>query len=87
MTNLTVDKTGTIQFDVLEVGDYKFIIQTPENSKGNKEKKEKAIEKASSGLKDTLKHVNIGVFKTLLFSNLFSDLIKVSLTSIYGLPH
>lgn len=56
MTNLTVGSNGEIQFDVLEAGNYKFIIKTPEsNNGGNESKKEKVIEKASSGLKDTLK--------------------------------
>lgn len=54
MTNLTV-KEGTIQFDVLEAGNYKFIIQAPENNKGNNNNKKKVVEKATSGLKDTLK--------------------------------
>jgi len=53
MTNLTVDKNGTIQFEVLEAGDYKFIIQTPENLSPGKQKKVK--EKATSGLKDNIK--------------------------------
>lgn len=53
MTNLTV-KEGIIQFDVLEAGNYKFIIRTPENTNGNNSKKKK-VEKATSGLKDTLK--------------------------------
>lgn len=53
MINLSVDKNGTIQFEVLEAGNYKFIIQTPENPNPGKQKKVK--EKATSGLKDTLK--------------------------------
>ncbi|HEX2846946.1 MAG TPA: hypothetical protein VHN59_10390 [Chitinophagaceae bacterium] len=52
MTNLRVDNNGTIQFEVLEAGDYKFIIQTPESP--NQQNK-KVVEKATSGLKDTLK--------------------------------
>ncbi|MGN6490979.1 MAG: hypothetical protein ACTHLE_03205 [Agriterribacter sp.] len=55
MTNLTVGSNGEIQFDVLEAGDYKFIIETPKGNNGNENNKEKVIEKASSGLKDTLK--------------------------------
>lgn len=54
MTNLKVDEKGTIQFDVLEAGDYKFIIQTPEDPAQQKTKK-KVVEKATSGLNDTLK--------------------------------
>ncbi|MCP9750541.1 hypothetical protein [Ferruginibacter sp. HRS2-29] len=54
MTNLTV-KAGIIQFDVLEAGNYKFNIQTPGNTNGSKKEKEKVKEKATSGLKDTLK--------------------------------
>lgn len=53
MTNLSVGEDGTIQFDVLEAGDYKFIIQTAEETKNKP--KEKVKEKATSGLKDTLK--------------------------------
>ncbi|RQO68944.1 hypothetical protein DBR40_18330 [Pedobacter sp. KBW01] len=51
MINLKVDQKNTIQFEVLKAGDYKFIIQTPGKTNGNK----KVKEKASSGLKDTLK--------------------------------
>lgn len=54
MINLTV-KEGIIQFDVLEAGNYKFLIQTPGNTNGNNSKKKKVVEKATSGLKDTLK--------------------------------
>lgn len=54
MTNLTVSNNGIIQFDVLEAGNYKFIIQTPEDPAQQKTKKNK-VEKATSGLKDTLK--------------------------------
>lgn len=53
MTNLSISQDGVIQFDVLEAGDYKFIIQTPEQ--GKNKSKEKVKEKATSGLKDTLK--------------------------------
>ncbi|PZR23839.1 MAG: hypothetical protein DI535_23120 [Citrobacter freundii] len=53
MTNLMVDDKGTIKFDVLEAGNYKFIIQTPEDPAQQKGKK--VVEKATSGLKDTLK--------------------------------
>jgi hypothetical protein len=53
MINLTVDNNGTIQFDVLEAGNYKFIIQTPEEPAQQKTKKPR--ERATSGLKDTLK--------------------------------
>lgn len=59
MTNLTIDKDGTIQFEVLEAGDYKFLIEAGEgtNNTGSKEKKEKAkvVEKATSGLKDVVR--------------------------------
>ncbi|MGN6292108.1 MAG: MSCRAMM family protein [Chitinophagaceae bacterium] len=55
MTNLSVDKDGTIEFEVLEPGNYKFIIQAPENMNENKKGKEKVKEKATSGLKDVLK--------------------------------
>lgn len=54
MTSLMVDDKGTIKFDVLEAGNYKFIIQTPEDPAQQKGKK-KVVEKATSGLKDTLK--------------------------------
>ncbi|MCW0217080.1 MAG: hypothetical protein OJI67_02045, partial [Prosthecobacter sp.] len=54
MTSLMVDDKGTIKFDVLEAGDYKFIIQTLEDPAQQKGKK-KVVEKATSGLKDTLK--------------------------------
>ena len=53
MINLSV-KEGIIQFDVLEAGDYKFLIQTPGNTNETQSKK-KVVEKATSGLKDTLK--------------------------------
>jgi hypothetical protein len=53
MINLAVDNNGTIQFEVLEAGDYKFIIQTPEEPGQQKTKKPK--DRATSGLKDTLK--------------------------------
>jgi hypothetical protein len=53
MTNLSVSNDGMIRFDVLEAGNYKFIIQTPGEPAQQKTKKVK--EKATSGLKDTLK--------------------------------
>ncbi|HVW62425.1 MAG TPA: hypothetical protein VHC48_20380 [Puia sp.] len=55
-TNLTVNSQGQIGFEVLEAGDYKLIIeaQAPGNPPANETRK-KVIEKASSGLKDTLK--------------------------------
>jgi hypothetical protein len=55
-TNLTVNSQGQIGFEVLEAGDYKLIIEAP--APGNppaNETRKKVIEKASSGLKDTLK--------------------------------
>lgn len=54
MTNLTVDKNGNIRFEVLEAGNYKFMAETPDNTNQQKTKK-KTVEKATSGLKDTLK--------------------------------
>ncbi|SOD19983.1 hypothetical protein [Pedobacter xixiisoli] len=52
--NLTINDKGQVGFEVLETNDYKLIIQTPEAP--NKEaKKKKVVEKATSGLKDTLK--------------------------------
>ena len=36
MINLSVGEDGTIQFEVLEAGDYKFIIQTPEATNNTK---------------------------------------------------
>ncbi len=41
MTSLTVDDEAMIQFEVLEVGDYKFVIQTAGNIP--KEKKENSV--------------------------------------------
>ena len=35
MKNLVVDDQGNIRFEVLEAGNYKFIIQTPETTDGN----------------------------------------------------
>lgn len=57
MTNLSVDQDGSIQFEVLEAGDYKFIIQAPENPNESnpKNKGGKVVEKATSGLKDVVK--------------------------------
>lgn len=52
--NLTVNDKGEIGFDVLETGNYKLIIQTPETPKAEDSKK-RVVEKATSGLKDTLK--------------------------------
>lgn len=52
--NLTINDKGQIGFEVLEAGDYKLIIQTPE-ALGTGTKKGKVVEKATSGLKDTLK--------------------------------
>lgn len=52
--NLTVNDKGQVGFDVLEKGSYKLIIQTPETPNADA-KKEKVVEKATSGLKDTLK--------------------------------
>lgn len=54
MTNLTVDSNGNIRFEVLEAGNYKFMVETPGNTNQQKTKK-KTVEKATSGLKDTLK--------------------------------
>ncbi|MFT3678000.1 MAG: hypothetical protein QM781_19065 [Chitinophagaceae bacterium] len=54
MTNLTVDRNGNIRFEVLEAGNYKFMVETPDNTNQQKTKK-KTVEKATSGLKDTLK--------------------------------
>ncbi|MBS1563352.1 MAG: hypothetical protein JST39_03140 [Bacteroidetes bacterium] len=53
-TNLTVNSKGQIGFEVLEGGDYKLIIEAsgPNNTPSQKTKK---VEKATSGLKDTLK--------------------------------
>lgn len=56
MTNLTVSPDGLIQFDVLEAGDYMFIIQTKQDAEINSNNsRKKKVEKATSGLKDTLK--------------------------------
>lgn len=57
MTNLGVSNEGRIEFEVLEAGDYKFIIQTAGEADKNKNKlkRAKVVEKATSGLKDTLK--------------------------------
>ena len=57
MTNLNIGNNGTIEFEVLEAGDYKFIIQVPENINENMpgQKEDKLKEPAKSGLKDTLK--------------------------------
>ncbi len=49
MTNLGVTGDGVIEFEVLEAGDYKFIIQTPGNSSQPRAEYER------SGLKDVLK--------------------------------
>lgn len=54
MTNLSIDQNGTIKFEVLEAGNYKFMVETPGNTNQQKTKK-KTVEKATSGLKDTLK--------------------------------
>ncbi len=53
--NLTVNDKGQIGFDVLEKGNYKLIIQNPEPQKANGGNEKKVVEKATSGLKDTLK--------------------------------
>ncbi|MFT4018825.1 MAG: hypothetical protein QM668_17810 [Agriterribacter sp.] len=53
-TSLTVNNNGQIAFEVLEPGNYKLIIQTPE-APGTEKTKKKVVEKATSGLKDTLK--------------------------------
>jgi hypothetical protein len=57
MSNLTVNNDGLMQFEVLEAGDYIFIIRTVGEAEENKNnsKKKKVVEKATSGLKDTLK--------------------------------
>lgn len=57
MTNLTVSNDGLIQFEVTDAGDYIFIIRTAGEAEENKNnsKKKKVVEKATSGLKDTLK--------------------------------
>ncbi len=53
-TSLTVNNNGQIAFEVLEPGNYKLIIQIPE-APGTEKTKKKVVEKATSGLKDTLK--------------------------------
>lgn len=53
--NLTVNDKGQIGFEVLETGNYKLIIQTPDAPKAENSNKNKVVEKATSGLKDTLK--------------------------------
>ena len=57
ITILTVNKNGEIQFEVLKAGNYKFIIQSSDDTQPGKasEKKEQLPAKATSGLKDTLK--------------------------------
>lgn len=56
---LTVDKNGQISFEVLEAGNYKLILSAPDANnpatKNAKKARKKITEKASSGLKDTLK--------------------------------
>ncbi|MNJ99939.1 hypothetical protein D3C87_177200 [compost metagenome] len=52
--NLTINDKGQVSFEVLETNDYKLIIQTPE-APNTEAKKKKVVEKATSGLKDTLK--------------------------------
>ncbi len=55
-TILTVSYDGQISFDVLEAGNYKLIIETPgTNTPPTKKAKKKKVEKATSGIKDTLK--------------------------------
>jgi len=56
-TNLTVNDKGQIGFEVLEAGDYKLIIEVsdPNNPPIQETSKEKQVDKATSGLKDTLK--------------------------------
>ncbi|MBO9595914.1 MAG: hypothetical protein J7599_23625 [Niabella sp.] len=57
MTNLSVSQEGEIRFEILEAGNYQFMIQAGEapypNNSG--QQNEKVVEKATSGLKDTLK--------------------------------
>lgn len=57
MTNLSVSENGEIRFEILEAGDYQFMIQAGENPSQNNsnQQNEKVVEKATSGLKDTLK--------------------------------
>lgn len=56
ITNLTIHEDGTIQFEVLKKGDYKFMIETGEEP-SNKATKEKAKGSGTvrSGLKDVVK--------------------------------
>ncbi|TZF85878.1 hypothetical protein FW774_02060 (plasmid) [Pedobacter sp. BS3] len=57
-TNLTVNKNGQIGFEVLEAGDYKLILKAPDAGKPAVKSTKKSNgkgEKASTGLKDTLK--------------------------------
>ncbi len=57
-SNLTVDPDGRIDFEVLEAGNYKLILSSPDGnapSGKSKKAKKKVVEKATSGLKDTLK--------------------------------
>ena len=57
--SLTVDNKGQIGFEVLEPGNYKLIIAAPDADQpameSTNKSKEKIKEKATSGLKDTLK--------------------------------
>lgn len=53
--NLTVNGKGQVGFEVLEAGNYKLVIETPPASNPNSQSKKKVVEKATSGLKDTLK--------------------------------
>ncbi len=55
MTSLQVSENGEIRFEVLEAGNYQFIIQVAEDAHQNNTNQEKVVEKATSGLKDTLK--------------------------------
>lgn len=57
MINLTIDTDGTIQFEVLEAGDYQFRIETGDetNNKETTNNKDKTDTKATSGLKDVVK--------------------------------
>lgn len=49
MIDLTVNENGEIQFEVLEAGDYKFIIQTSGNTLQNPTNGKKVIEKSLIG--------------------------------------
>ncbi|WP_300601279.1 hypothetical protein [Niabella sp.] len=57
ITQLRVSQNGEIGFEVLEAGSYQFLIQTGDDLNENNTDPEaaKVVEKATSGLKDTLK--------------------------------